>query len=64
MPPTPQQITEEQFWAWLATIPLDPHFYGQITLTVRAGVVAEVEQRQTFRKPPRQQGGLTRQPEE
>jgi len=45
--------TTEQLWAWLADCPLDPHFHGSLIITVRAGAVVEVEQRQTYR-PPRQ----------
>ena len=51
----PHQTTES-LWAWLADCPLDPHFHGYLILTVRAGAVVEVEQRQVH-KPPRQQGG-------
>jgi hypothetical protein len=53
MPPTK---TTEDIWAWLADCPLDPCYFGQIILTVRAGAVVEVEQRQVHRRP-RQQGG-------
>jgi hypothetical protein len=55
------QTTEQHFWAWLADMPLDPCFYGQIILTVRAGAVVEYEQR-SIHRPPRQQpppGGET-----
>jgi hypothetical protein len=51
-PPT----IEEQLWAWLRCCPLDRTFYGQLILTVRAGQVDELEQRQTHRRP-RQKGG-------
>jgi len=49
----PAAPTIEELWARLADYHLDPCYYGQIIITVRAGTVIEVEQRQTF-KPPRQ----------